>query len=110
MAFNLPIYPSFDVKGENAALRWKKWHERLKHVFVGYDIADPARRKALMLSFGGQDLCDLCDSLPAESFELTAEELAANLTVYDKAVLVITEHFSPDVNVEFQKYTFRQSK
>ena len=110
MAFNLPIYPSFDVKGENAALRWKKWHERLKHVFVGYDIADPARRKALMLSFGGQDLCDLCDSLPAESFELTAEELAANLTVYDKAILVITEHFSPDVNVEFQKYTFRQSK
>ena len=110
MAFNLRIYPSFDVKGENAALRLKKWHERLKHVFVGYDIADPVCRKELMLSFGCKDLCDLNDSLPAESFELTTDEQVANLTVYDKAVLIITEHFSPNVNVEFQNYTFRQSK
>ena len=56
MAFNLPIYPSFDVKREYAALRWKKWHERLNNVFVGYDIANPVCRKAFMLFFGSKDL------------------------------------------------------
>ena len=109
MSLNLPQYPPFDVKGENSALRWRKWHERLQHIFVGYEIDSPVRRKALMLTFGGQELCDLVDSLPDASFTVTQAEQEAGLNVYTKAVKTITDHFSPQVNIEFQRYTFRRS-
>ena len=42
MALGLPTYPSFDVKGENLAVAWKKWSDRLELFFVGYNITNVA--------------------------------------------------------------------
>ena len=110
MALGLPTYPAFDVKGENLAVAWKKWSDRLDLFFVGYNITAAARKRALLLTFGGEGLCDLVDSMPAEKFTLTEADTAAHLDAYSKTVKVLTEHFSPQINIEIQKYTFHESK
>ena len=110
MALGLPSYPSFDVKGENLAINWKKWSDRLEHFFVGYNITEPARKRALMLTFGGEGLCDLVDSLPADRFVITEAETTAGIDIYKKTVATLTQHFSPLINVEIQKYKFHECR
>ena len=109
MALSLPQYPKFDVKADAVATRWKKWQTRLERVFVGYGIETPERRKALLLTFGGSDLADLVDSFPDEKLNITEAERTAGTDEYTKLVEVLTEHFNPRLNTEFQKYTFRKS-
>ena len=86
MALGLPTYPSFDVKGENLAVAWKKWSDRLELFFVGYNITNAPRKRALMLTFGGESLCDLVDSMPDDKFTLTEADRTAGLDVYTKTV------------------------
>ncbi len=67
MAHALPTYPAFDCNGDSVGVRWKKWITRLEsNLFVGYAIEDPVRRRALMLSYGGEELNDIYDSLDPE--------------------------------------------
>ena len=106
----LPTYPSFDVKGENLAVSWKKWSDRLDLFFVGYNITAAAQKRALLLTFAGEGLCDLVDSMPDTKFTVTEADTAAGLDIYTKTVKVLTEHFSPIINKELQKYKFHESK
>ena len=110
MALGLPTYPSFDVKGNSLAIDWKKWSSRLDQFFVGYAITEPPRKKALLLTFGGEGLCDLVDSLPQDKFTVTAADTEAGLDVYTKTVKTLTEHFSPKVNIEIQRYKFHECR
>jgi len=98
----LPHYPPFDCKAEGKSIRWTKWVSRLKNVFVGYNIDSNKRKKALLLTFGGEDLNDIVDSLPE-----SATTAGSGENCFDKLVTAITEYFNPSTNVEFQKYTFR---
>ena len=106
----IPSYPSFDVKGENLAIAWKKWSDRLSLFFVGYNITDAAQKRALLLTFAGEGLCDLVDSMPDTKFTLTEADTAAGLDQYSKTVKVLTDHFSPIINIEIQKYKFHESR
>ncbi len=98
----LPTYSPFDCKSEGKSIRWRKWVDRLKNVFIGYNIQDNARKAALLLTFAGNDLNDLVDSFPAENLAPADGENA-----FDKLVEAVTNHFNPETNVEFQRYTFR---
>ena len=100
----LPHYPPLDCKSEGKSIRWAKWVARLQNVFVGYNIEDDKRKKALLLTFGGEELNDIVDSLPENA---TAAEDGER---FNKLVTAITNHFNPSTNVEFQKYTFRHIK
>ena len=110
MASNVPQYPPFDVKGESLAISWKKWSERLDLYFEGYEITAPARKRALLLTFGGGGLCDLVDSLPQDKFTVTEAERAAGLDTYTKTVRSLSEHFSPQVNIEIQRFKFHECR
>ena len=109
MAMSLPSYPEFDVKSEGLSIRWKKWHTRIERVFVGYDIADPVRRTALLLTFAGSEFCDLVDTFPATKFQITAAETDAGMNVYTKLIDVITKHFNPHTNLELQRFIFHDT-
>ena len=90
MAMTLPTYPEFDVKADGLSRRWKKWHACLDQVFIGYDITDAARRKALLLTFAGSDFCDLVDT-------------------FQEAKFTITDHFNPKTNLELQRFIFHET-
>ena len=110
MAMSLPAqYQEFDVRSEGLSIRWKKWHTRLERVFVGYEIADPARRKALLLTFAGSEFCDLVDTFPATKFQITAAETEAGMNEYTKLIDVVTKHFNPRTNLELQRFIFHDT-
>ena len=92
------------------AVSWKKWSDRLCLFFVGYGITDAAQKRALLLTFAGEGMCDLVDSMPDAKFTLTEADTAAELDIFSKTVKVLTEHFSPIINKELQKYKFHESK
>jgi len=105
MAVSLPSYPAFDCSSDGKAVRWNKWTSRLNNLFVGYDVKDNARKKALLLTFGGDDLNDLVETIPAAKLELAEGE-----NCYDKLVSAIKDIFNPIQNTEFQRYSFRNTK
>ena len=70
----LPNYPVFDCQTKGQAIHWTKWITRLQNnVFVGYDVQDPKRQKALMLAYGGNELNDIYDTFDPAKLEPTGE-------------------------------------
>ena len=109
MAHSLPSYPIFECHGDNVSLRWTKWINRLSdNIFVGYGIDDPKRQKALMLSYGGEELNDIFDAIDAA--KLVPREDHDDDTVFSRAVDALTEHFNPKQNEEYQRYLFRRCR
>lgn len=107
MAFaQIPSYPAFDCRSEDIAIRWNKWVNRLtNNLFVAYGIADEERKKALLLTYGGDDLCDIVEAMPVS--EITPAE---GESCFDKIVAALNSHFNPRVNKEIQRYKFRHMK
>ena len=100
-----PTYPPFDCQADGKAVRWNKYTDRLSNLFVGYDIADSNRKKALLLTYAGDELNDIVDTIPAEELEAGEDE-----DVYDKLVKAVKKLFNPSTNIEFQRYQFRNTK
>ena len=105
MAFaQLPAYPEFDTKSEGVATRWHKWVSRLtNNLFVAYHVTDESRKKALLLTYAGNDLNDIVESLPDSETTPTPDE-----SVFDKLIQSLNSYFNPKVNKEIQRYAFRQ--
>ncbi|GFN94667.1 Pol polyprotein [Plakobranchus ocellatus] len=105
MAFaQLPSYPPFDTRSDGIAVRWTKWVSRLKNnLFVAYDIATEARKKALLLTYAGPDLNDVVEALLDSELQAIGDE-----SPFDKLVSALNQHFNPKVNKEIQRYQFRR--
>ena len=97
MATSLPSYPAFYCQTDVKAVRGNKWTSRLDNLFVGYGIANATRKKALLLTYGGDDLNDLVETIPEAKLELGEDD-----DCYTKLVGVIKELFNPTENTEFQ--------
>ena len=107
MAQSLPPYPPFECQSEGKGIRWTKWITRLtNNAFVGSNITDDARKKALMLTYAGEDLNDIFDTL---STELVTPQPGTDETVFSKAVEALDVYFNPKQNKEFQRYVFRHT-
>ena len=105
VSVNLPNYPVFDCREDGRAVRWRKWVSRLENnVFVGYNIKDDKQKKALLLSYGGEELNDIVDTFPDGT--LTPGE---DGTHFGKLKDAISDYFNPKANIEFQRYTFRNT-
>ena len=100
-------YPPFECQSEGKGIRWTNWITRLtNNVFVGYNITDDARKKALMLMYAGEDPNDIFDTL---SIELVTTQPGTDETVFRKVVEALDVYFNPKQNKEFQRYVFRQT-
>lgn len=99
--FNLPAFPSFDVETDksNAGPRWGKWVERLENLFIGLDIDDVDRKRALLLHYAGERVYDIYD---AEKKETAA--------TYDATKKVLKDYFDPKRNIQMEIYKFRSYK
>ncbi|XP_063400348.1 uncharacterized protein K02A2.6-like [Mytilus trossulus] len=98
MAASLPNFPSFPVHENNAEIRWRKWISRLENLFIGLNIKDSKRQRALLLHYAGEDVNEVFDTL-----DNTGEDV-------DAAKQKLTAYFAPKKNTEYEIYKFRQAK
>ena len=98
----LPALPQFNPSPEagDVTLRWKKWTARFKNLMAAINIVDDARQKALLLHYVGEDTNDIFDTL-------VVPEPVDDETRTDIAIRVLTAHFAPKQNREFEVYKFR---
>ena len=86
----LPHYPEFNHQSKNKAAKWTKYVNRLRNYFTAYNIEDDERKKAMLLTFVGEEVNHIIDELPSE--QTTPEK---NETHFDKLVLAVQNHFNP---------------
>ena len=97
----LPAFPSFDFEADraNAGTRWKKWVSRLDNLFVGMDLDDDHRKRALLLHYAGERVFEIYD----------AEKGTTEIT-YAATKKVLSDYFEPKKNLQMEIYTFRSCK
>lgn len=79
---------------------------------MALNITDDARRKALILHYGGERVFDIFETLNSSVRMVTpasANTNAVNEKVYEAARRALKEHFTHRVNTDFKMFTFRQS-
>ena len=97
---SLPDFPPFNVHEDaNAGPRWKKWLTRFERLLCGLNITADKRKTALLLHYAGPDVDDIYDTLPTSSNE-----------DYKTVVEKLNQYFSPQTNVAFEVFNFRQAK
>ena len=62
----LPHYPKLNHESKNKAAKWTKYVNRLRNYFTAYNIEDDKRKKAMLLTFVGEEVNDIIDELPSE--------------------------------------------
>ena len=64
MALNLPPFPAFELSPrETVATRFEKWVKKLNILYTAIKITDANQKKAILLHYGGDELCDIFDTL-----------------------------------------------
>ena len=99
--FNLPNFPAFDpdVDKNNAGARWEKWMGRLENLFVGLNIDDDGRKRALLLHYAGERVYDIYDTEKGDSD-----------ATYAGTKTVLKTYFDPKRNVQMEIFNFRDYK
>ena len=94
----LPPFPPFDPHGDHATLstKWRKWQRRFENLMISLREKDPTVKRALLLTYIGNDTNDIFDTL------------ADTGTDYDTAIQRLTEHFSPTENKDMAIFDIRQ--
>ena len=57
----LPHYPEFNHESKNKAAKWTKYVNRLRNYFTAYNIEDDEWKKAILLTFVGEEVNDIID-------------------------------------------------
>ena len=70
----------------------------------GYNVKDPEQLVALLLHFGGEELFDIYEAFTENDKKATDQQ-----DVFQKAVTLLTNYFTPKQNIEYQRYEFRHS-
>lgn len=104
-------FEAFNVHAGNVGVRWQKWIKRFNNFLTASGITCDERKEALLLHCIGEDIFDLFSSLPEPPQQTDPiTNNAIQLSKYDKAILKLNKHFSPQVNMEYEIYNFRQAK
>lgn len=107
---NIPQIAPFHVDSDVTSLaqRWKRWSDRFDNLMVAMNVADNARKKALLLHLAGDAVFSIFEGLVVADIAHDADPEVDN--VYTVAKRALDLHFNPQKNVEFERYTFRLAK
>ncbi|XP_064472857.1 uncharacterized protein K02A2.6-like [Ornithodoros turicata] len=96
----LPTFPPFNPHSDVSSLspRWLKWIARFENFLLAANITDPARKRAMLLHYAGEEVYDVFQTLPNTE------------TDFDTAVTRLKEHFAPKKNAVFERHIFRQAR
>ena len=100
---NLPTFPCFEYETDkaNAGPRWEKWLNRLENLFVGVNITNEGRQRALLLHYAGESVHDIYDAEKSSHAADTA-------STYEGTKTILNNYFMPKINVQMEIYTFRK--
>ena len=108
-----PSLASFDIDLDrsNVGYRWKEWVKRFENYLVATNITDDKRKKALLLLYGGEEIFKLSETLDMTPRPAAGAGDAAvpAETQFAAAKRVLTEHFHPKANAQFNRLAFRQA-
>lgn len=95
---SLTPFPPFDydVDKTNAGSRWEKWLRKLENLFVGLNLKDEKRMRALLLHYVGDVVFDIYEAEKGDSPE-----------TYKATKEVLTAYFAPKRNVQMEIFNFR---
>ena len=108
----MPSLPNFDPSTDPTSLlvRWERWLRRFEGAMVGFGIAEFARRKALLLHFGGEALQDIFDTLdlsqPSAEIRAISDKDERD---YKAATQALTNYFTPKKNILYESIVFRRT-
>ena len=84
---------------ETVSQRWDRWLRRFANFLTAKEVTDDGVKKAMLLHFAGEKVFDLSESLGVvdnDSYDQTKDKLNA--------------YFTPQKNVEYEIFKFRQAK
>ena len=73
---------------------------KLENLFIGLNVENRKRKKALLLHYSGDEVYDFYETL----------NLSADDSNYDDTKTALTGYFEPKKNKEFKRYEFRNLK
>ena len=89
--------PAFSPEpAATAASRWGGWLKRFDNFVAAQAITADARKRALLLHFGGEEVFEVSETVETGS-------------TYDELKTALTNHFAPQKNVEYEIFMFRQA-
>lgn len=104
-------FEAVNVHTGNVGARWQKWIKRFNNFLTTSGITCDERKEALLSHYVWEDTFDLYSSLPEPpQHRDPATNNQIQISKYDKAILKLNKHFSPQVNIEYEIYNFRQAK
>ena len=94
-------FPTFDARVDPSSTgqRWTEYIDRFDNFLTAMEIDDPKRQRALLLHFSGEEVYRVFKTLPD----------TGEANDYRTAVTKLTTCFQPKMNIEFERYTFRQA-
>ena len=98
MPLDIPPPASFTVNTDptNLGPRWQKWKKGFPYYLDATAISNAKQRCALLLHVAGTEVQEILDTLPGPTG--TLEDCLAALDNY----------FTPQVNVRYERFRFRQ--
>ena len=95
----LPSFPPFAIADSetSTASRWKRWNAKLENLMLAMNITNEARKKALLLHYGGDELFDLIETFTDDQKQ-----------DYASLVSSLRDYFNPKTNVTFESFKLRQ--
>ena len=94
----------FDCESDSTTLgeRWADWLRTLEIALVAFGITEAARKRAMLLHLAGKAVIQISATLTVVN--------AQDEDDYTAMVRVLTAHFTPANNTQYNKYIFRQAK
>ena len=98
----MPFFPPFIPDSDPASTGpwWTKWKKSFENFLTAINVNEPKRQRALLLHYIGEAAYDIFDTLPetgeANDYKMAIEKLSA--------------HFTPNKNIDYEVYLFRQEK
>ena len=96
------LIPFFDVGNDINSLgqRWTRWLRSFNLYATGKGVVEAQQKKALLLHSAGMEVQDVY-------YTLVERDPGEHETVYEVAVEILNNHFTPQVNNSFQRNQFR---
>ena len=112
MATSLPVFESFPIhqNEQSSGLQWRKWIAKFENLLCGLDIKSDARKKALLLHYGGDGIFDIFNSMTDEQKGVGATTENGEANEYDVLKESLSNHFTPKKNTAYETFKFRQMK
>ena len=96
MATSLPNFERFHIyqDNENVGTRWRKWLAKFENLVCALDITSDARKKALLLHYGGEEIYGIYESFSDEKKNalVQPQKMDQTNTMFLKGLSLTTSH------------------